>query len=108
MPNKKQTKGERAELIAAEYFMDLGYLVARNMSSNGTVDLVLVDEDCTGGIILVDVKAISVRAKNKWKIARILSQKQKKLKVQLIFVDLDTKEVSTDMPHASNKRLDLN
>jgi hypothetical protein len=33
---------------------------------------------------------------------------KKKLKVQLIFVDLDTKEVSTDMPHASNKRLDLN
>lgn len=108
MPNKKQTKGERAELIAAEYFMDLGYLVARNMSSNGTVDLVLVDEDRTGGIILVDVKAISVRAKNKWKISRVPTEKQKKLKVQLIFVDLDTKEVSTDMPHASNKRLDLN
>ena len=108
MPNKKQTKGERAELIAAEYFMDLGYLVARNMSSNGTVDLVLVDEDRTGGIILVDVKAISVRAKNKWKISRVPTEKQKKLKVQLIFVDLDTKEVSTDMPHTSNKRLDLN
>jgi Holliday junction resolvase-like predicted endonuclease len=108
MPNKKQTKGERAELIAAEYFMDLGYLVARNMSSNGTIDLVLVDEDRTGGIILVDVKAISVRAKNKWKISRVPTEKQKKLKVQLIFVNLDTKEVSTDMPHASNKRLDLN
>ena len=106
MPNKKQTKGERAELIAAEYFMDLGYLVARNMSSNGAVDLVLVDEDDTGGIILVDVKAFSVRAKNGWKVGRILTDKQKKLNVQLIFVNLDTKKVSFN--HVDMDRKDLN
>jgi len=106
MPNKKQIKGERAELIAAEYFMDLGYLVARNMSSNGTVDLVLVDEDDTGGIILVDVKAFSVRAKTGWKVGRVLTDKQKKLNVQLIFVNLDTKKVSFD--HIDMDRKDLN
>lgn len=105
MPNKIQTKGERAELIAAEYFMDLGYLVARNMSSNGSVDLVLVDENDTGGIILVDVKAFSVRSKNGWKISRVTTNKQKKLNVQLIFVNLDTKKVSFNQMDMDRKDL---
>ena len=72
MPHSKHIKGDRAELIAAEYFISLGYSVARNMSQHGPVDLVLIDEDGTGDVILVDVK--------------------------LIFVDLDTKEVLDIMP----------
>lgn len=105
MPNRKRTKGERAELIAAEYFMNLGYLVARNMSSNGAADLVLVDEDRTGGIILLDVKAFSVRFKSGYHVNRSRTKKQKKLRVQLIYVNLDTKQVSFDVGQFDKKIL---
>ena len=38
MAHIKHIKGDRAELIAAEYFMSLGYSVHRNMSQHGPVD----------------------------------------------------------------------
>jgi hypothetical protein len=98
MPNSKHIKGDRAELIAAEYFIGLGYSVARNMSQHGPVDLVLIDEEGTGDVILVDVKAISIRTKNGYKVNRVLTKKQKELDVQLIFVDLDTREVLDIVP----------
>ena len=49
MAHSKHIKGDRAELIAAEYFISLGYSVHRNMSQHGPVDLVLIDEDGVGG-----------------------------------------------------------
>tara|TARA_R110000803_G_scaffold46246_1_gene97211 strand:+ start:211 stop:537 length:327 start_codon:yes stop_codon:yes gene_type:complete len=108
MPNERHLKGDRAEIIAAEYFMKLGFLVLRNMGSHGTVDLILVDEDGDGAITLIDVKAISLRSKNGYKVNRIVSKKQKKLNVKLIYVNLDTKEVLTKMPRKRDKRLDIN
>ena len=98
MAHSKHIKGDRAELIAAEYFIKLGYSVARNMSQHGPVDLVLIDEDGTGDVILVDVKAISLRTKNGYKVNRAQTKKQKELDVQLAFVDLDTREVLDVMP----------
>ena len=97
MPHSKHIKGDRAELIAAEYFIGLGYSVARNMSQHGPVDLVLIDEDGTGDVILVDVKAISLRTKNGYKVNRSPTKKQKELDVQLIFVDLDLIIYNTDL-----------
>jgi len=104
MPHSKHIKGDRAELIAAEYFIGLGYSVARNMSQHGPVDLVLIDEDGTGDVILVDVKAISLRTKNGYKVNRSPTKKQKELDVQLIFVDLDTREVLDIMPSKRTKQ----
>ena len=104
MPNNKHIKGDRAELIAAEYFISLGYSVARNMSQHGPVDLVLIDEDGTGDVILVDVKAISLRTKNGYKVNRAQTKKQKELDVQLVFVDLDTREVLDIMPTKRSKQ----
>jgi hypothetical protein len=104
MPNSKHIKGDRAELIAAEYFIGLGYSVARNMSQHGPVDLVLIDEEGTGDVILVDVKAISIRTKNGYKVNRVLTKKQKELDVQLIFVDLDTREVLDIVPIKQDKQ----
>ena len=98
MPHSKHIKGDRAELIAAEYFIKLGYSVARNMSQHGPVDLVLIDEDGMGDVILVDVKAISLRTKNGYKVNRSPTKKQQELDVKLIFVDLETKEVLDIMP----------
>jgi len=105
MAHSKHIKGDRAELIAAEYFIGLGYSVHRNMSQHGPVDLVLIDEDGMGDVILVDVKAISLRTKNGYKVNRTLTKKQKELDVHLIFVDLDTREVLDVMPTKRAKKV---
>ena len=104
MAHEKHIKGDRAELIAAEYFMGLGYSVHRNMSGHGPVDMVLIDEDGMGDVILVDVKALSLRTKNGWKVSRTLTKKQQELDVQLIFVNLDTREVVDVMPVKEKKK----
>ena len=98
MAHSKHIKGDRAELIGAEYFISLGYSVHRNMSSHGPVDMVLIDEDGVGDVILIDVKAVSLRTKNGWKVNRVPTKKQQELDVQLIFVNLDTKEVMDILP----------
>jgi len=105
MAHSKHIKGDRAELIAAEYFIAIGYSVHRNMSQHGPVDLVLIDEDGTGDVILVDVKAISLRTKNGYKVNRSTTKKQKELDVQLVFVDLDTREVLDAMPTKRTKKV---
>ena len=91
MAHSKHIKGDRAELIAAEYFINLGYSVHKNISQHGPVDLVIIDEDRTGDVILIDVKALSLRTKNGWKVNRTPSKKQKELDVKLVYVDLDTR-----------------
>ena len=105
MAHSKHIKGDRAELIAAEYFINLGYSVHRNMSQHGPVDLVLIDEDGMGDVILIDVKAISLRTKNGYKVNRTPTKKQRELDVQLIFVDLDTREVLDIMPAKKDKKV---
>jgi hypothetical protein len=75
------------------------------VSSHGPVDLVLIDEDGVGDVILVDVKALSLRTKNGWKVNRTPTKKQKELDVQLIFVNLDTKEVLDAMPSKRDKKV---
>ena len=105
MAHSKHIKGNRAELIAAEHFMNLGYSVHRNMSGHGPVDLVLIDEDGMGDVILIDVKALSLRTKNGWKVNRTTTKKQQELDVQLIFVNLDTREVLDAMPKKKDKKI---
>ena len=98
MAHEKHITGDRAELIAAEYFINLGYSVHKNLSGHGPIDMVLIDEDGTGDVILIDVKAVSLRTKNGWKVNRTPTKKQQELDVQLIFVNLDTKEVMDVLP----------
>ena len=105
MAHSKHIKGDCAELIAAEYFMSLGYSVHRNMSSHGPVDLVLIDEDGMCDVILIDVKALSLRSKNGYKVNRTPTKKQKELDVQLMFVNLETREVYDAMPVKKDKQV---
>ena len=98
MPHSKHIKGDRAELIAAEFFISLGYSVCKNMSQHGPVDLVLIDEETPGDVTLVDVKAISLRTKNGYKVNRTPTAQQKKLGIKLIYIDLNTREVLDVMP----------
>ena len=95
----KHIKGDRAELIAQEFFIKKGFYVFNNISQHGPVDLMIMDKD--GHVMLIDVKALSLRTKNGWKVNRVPTEEQSKLGVQLIFVNLDTKEVLDEVP---NKR----
>ena len=108
MAHSKHIKGDRAELIAAEYFINLGYSVHRNMSQHGPVDLVIIDEERTGDEIVIDVKALSLRTKNGWKVNRSATEEQKRLGVHLLFVNLDTREVLDEMPVKKKKNNVIN
>ena len=94
--NKKHIKGDQAELIAQEFFIKKGYYVFNNISQHGPVDMVVLDND--GYSLLIDVKAISLRSKNGWKVNRVPSEEQEKLGVHLVYVNLDTREVLDEMP----------
>jgi len=48
--------------------------------------------------LLVDVKAVSLRSKNGWKVNRVPSAEQNKLGVEIMYVNLDTREVMDKMP----------
>ena len=93
--NSKHIKGDQAELIAQEFFIKKGYYVFNNISQHGPVDMVVLDKD--GYTLLVDVKAISLRSKNGWKVNRVPSEEQEKLGVHLVYVNLDTREVLDEM-----------
>ena len=97
--NSKHIKGDRAELIAQEFFIKKGFYVFNNISQHGPVDLMIIDN--AGHVMLIAVKALSLRTKNGWKVNRVPTEEQSKLGVQLIFVNLDTKEVLDEVP---NKR----
>ena len=98
----KHIKGDRAELIAQEFFIKKGFYVFNNISQHGPVDMVVMDKD--GYVMLIDVKALSLRTKHGWKVNRIPTKEQAKLDVQLIFVDLETGNVMEDVPTRNNNR----
>ena len=100
--DSKHIKGDRAELIAQEFFIKKGFYVFNNISQHGPVDMVIMDKD--GHVMLIDVKALSLRTKNGWKVNRTPTKEQAKLDVQLIFVDLETGNVMEDVPTRNNNR----
>ena len=97
----KHIKGDRAELIAQEFFIEKGFYVFNNISQHGPADMAVMDKD--GNIMLVDVKALSLRTKNGWKVNRVPTKEQDKLGIELVFVNLDTKEVLDEVPNARYK-----
>jgi len=83
----KQVIGDISEFKAVIKFLKEGYMVFKNMSSTGPIDLVLVNFK-TGEVRFVDVKTISYR-KVGTKINRTTTTEQNKLKVELIYIDKD-------------------
>ena len=63
--------------------------------------MAVMDKD--GDIMLVDVKASSLRTKSGWKVNRVPTKEQDKLGIELVFVNLDTKEVLDEVPNARYK-----
>ena len=82
-------KGDKAEYIAAMWLWDQGYLVCRNMSQQGAVDLVAIKEH---EVILIDVKSECVRKRDGYKINRALTPIQKNLGVNILNVNVETGE----------------
>jgi hypothetical protein len=87
--NEKHVKGVVSELKATEILLKHGLLVYKNVSPNGLVDLIAMDEE--GNLFLIDVKTISFRKKYKMpsrkEIRRSPTPAQKKLGVILMIVD---------------------
>ena len=94
--DNKHIKGDQAELIAQEFFVKKGFYVFKNISQHGPVDMAVMDPD--GNILLLDIKALSLRSKNAWKVNRTPTDEQCRLGVQLLFVDLVTGKVMDDLP----------
>jgi|TARA_S200002703_G_scaffold101686_1_gene88109 hypothetical protein len=94
--HSKHIKGDQAELIAQEFFIKKGFYVFKNISQHGPADMTVLDDD--GNILLIDVKALSLRTKNGWKVNRTPTDDQCQLGVQLLFVDLETGKVYDDVP----------
>ena len=82
-------KGDKAECIAAMWLWDQGYLVCRNMSQQGPVDLVAIKED---DITLIDVKSECRRKRDGYKINRSLTPIQKTIGVKILNVNIETGE----------------
>ena len=82
-------KGDKAEYIAAMWLWDQGYLVCRNMSQQGAVDLVAIKEH---EVILIDVKSECRRKRDGYIINRSLTSIQKVINVKILNVNVETGE----------------
>ena len=90
MGRSTQTIGDINEHKAIIKFLKEGYWVFKNVSVKGPIDMVLIHEE-TGVVRKIDVKTTSYRLS--WKpgtrISRQLSKIQKKLGVELLYLDKD-------------------
>lgn len=90
MGRSTQTIGDINEHKAIIKFLKEGYWVFKNISVKGPIDMVLIHEK-TGEIRKIDVKTTSYRLS--WRpgtrISRQLSDLQKKLGVELVYLDKD-------------------
>jgi len=94
-------KGQISETILAEYFLKHRFYVFRPISAFGPVDLVVVSSE-TGKIYILDAKTESFRKlkgrNGKYRISRVLSEKQQKMGVRIAYVNMDTREVNIIPP----------
>ena len=89
-PDKNIASGKRSELLAAEFLIDQGCYVYSPFIEQGPVDLVALDQ--TGTFHYFDVKTLSRRSDGTI-ISRTLTDLQRKLGIQLLYVCLDTGQV---------------
>ena len=88
--DKRKVTGDVNEFKAVIKFLQEGYMVFKNVSGAGPIDLVLVHQE-TGEMRKIDVKTNSYR--QSWKpgtrIHRQRSKEQVRLKVEFEFIDKD-------------------
>ena len=86
----KQVKGAIAENLAKNYFLNKGYLVFPNLTAQGCIDMVVINEN--NEILKIDIKAVSRRKRDNGKINRCRTSLQKKLDVKILYVDIEKME----------------
>tara|TARA_R100000900_G_scaffold137493_1_gene115916 strand:- start:1594 stop:1869 length:276 start_codon:yes stop_codon:yes gene_type:complete len=88
--DQKKVIGDISEHRAIIRFWQRGYMVFKNVSGQGPIDLVLVHRE-TGEVRFIDVKTISYRKSYKpgTRITRQRTEEQIRLKVELEYVDKD-------------------
>ena len=88
--DKRKVTGDVNEFKAVIKFLQEGYMVFKNVSGAGPIDLVLVHQE-TGEVRKIDVKTTSYR--QTWrpgtKICRQRTPEQVRLKVEYEFIEKD-------------------
>ena len=94
MPDQRHVDGDVCELIAAEHFVREGYWVFMASQGASPIDLIAVNEN--GPRLLQgkkDTTRINPGRKTPARIHRLRSAIQKHLGVEMVYVDVDTREV---------------
>jgi len=86
----KQVKGAIAENLAKNYFLNKGYLVFPNLTAQGCIDMVIINQN--NKIMKIDVKSVSIRERDGYPVMRSRTLLQKKLDVKLLYVDINKRE----------------
>jgi len=86
----KQVKGAIAENLAKNYFLNKGYLVFPNLTAQGCIDMVIINQN--NKIMKIDVKSVSIRERDGYPVMRSRTLLQKKLDVKLFYVDVNKRE----------------
>ena len=82
----KRERGAWTEAYAAQWLIERGYWVSRNIAHDGPFDLVAVNK--AGKVILFAVKYVSYRGRRRDVSSfRVLTELQKLMKVHLLVVD---------------------
>ena len=98
-PDNNIASGKRSELIAAEYLIGQSCYVYTPFIEQGPVDIIALDKN--GVFHYFDVKTLSRRSDDSI-ISRTLTDLQRKLGVQLLYVCLETHDVHK-YPHHFNR-----
>ena len=87
---EKQIKGAIAENLAKNYFLSKGFLVFPSLTAQGCIDMIVVDE--SNQLKKIDVKSVSRRKRDNYKVNRSRTPLQKKLNVEIFYVDIEKRE----------------
>lgn len=101
-PNYRNVEGKRCELIAVDWLLSQGCYTYTPTMEQGPIDIVALSPK--GDWFYFDVKKASRRTEGTI-ISRLLTSKQKKLGVRLLYVDPDTGECHL-YPHQFNLKPD--
>jgi len=97
-PNYRNVEGKRCEIIAIDWLLSQGCYTYTPTMEQGPVDIVALSPK--GECLFFDVKKASRREDGSI-ISRTLKEKQKRLGVRLLYVDVETKECHL-YPHQFN------
>ena len=82
----KHERGAWAEVFAAQWLIERGYYVSRNIAHAAPFDLVATSK--TGRVVLFDVKFVSYKGRRRdMTTYRVLTDLQKLMKIHLLVID---------------------